>query len=129
MTRLLRLERGVSGRGATAFPKLSALAALAELGVVDLEHLATEELVQGPTMVETIKPLIAAGWVEKQVDSGDRRRVQLRLTPKGRKHLHAEQKRLNALLNVLEPRELQALTRATGILRDLTFSSTSEATE
>lgn len=116
ITRVLRAQR-TQNPTEVPFPKLSALAVLAEHGVRDLEGLAQEEFVSGPAMVETVKPLILTGLIEKAVDEADRRRILLKATPDGRRQLGLERERLDGMIAALSKRDRTALARAAGILQ------------
>lgn len=77
------MRQGEQRAGATG-QQLSAIAAISEFGKDRLHLLASHEGVSRPTMSRLVNTLEARGWIEKQVDDGDRRIPKLSVTDAGR---------------------------------------------
>ncbi|MEA3017984.1 MAG: hypothetical protein QOI38_2706 [Sphingomonadales bacterium] len=86
--RLLRLARQSRGKAPHA-PHLPLLAAIAAAGPLSLAALAAREGVRPPTMSRSVERLVAAGFVSRETDPGDRRRVRIAATEAGRSLLAA----------------------------------------
>lgn len=88
-----------------------------------LTDLAEQQAVSSPTMSNTISTLVDRGWVQRQRDPDDRRKVWLTLTPGGSQMLdnmsqHAE-KQVSQLLIDLTPQERDTLAQGLTILHQV----------
>ncbi len=86
-----------------------------------LTELARAQAVRPSTVSRAVRSLSDQGWVAVERDSTDRRRVWIRLTPKGRKTLRRLQlratARLGRRLTPLSPEERVLLAQAMDLLR------------
>lgn len=78
-----RKMRQVEQRAGATGQQLSAIAAISEFGKDRLHLLANHEGVSRPTMSRLVNTLEARGWVQKNVDEGDRRTPKLSVTNAG----------------------------------------------
>ncbi|MEW6059053.1 MAG: MarR family transcriptional regulator [Actinomycetota bacterium] len=125
VTRLARRLRQQAEPGITQ----SCLAALATIdvhGPMTIGDLCAHEQVQPPTMTRVVASLVTSGFVERETDAGDRRVAWVRTTADGRKVLQRSRKRKEAFLakrlRALEPRQLETLEEAVGILEQFVES-------
>ncbi len=111
----------VKGEGQAMFPAQSyrLLGMLAQRPYT-LTELARAQAVRPSTVSRAIRSLSAQGWVTVERDPTDRRRVWIRLTPKGRKALRRLQlqaaARLGRRLAPLSPQERALLAQAMDLL-------------
>ena len=84
---LLRRARRVDSESHLPAPQLSALSVIVYGGPIALGALAGAEQVRPPTMTRLVAAMEAAGLVERETDTEDRRVVRIRATPKGRRIL------------------------------------------
>ncbi len=91
----------------------------AEKGIA-LKDLAAHQGVTASTMSLTVDRLVAGGWVIRERDARDARRVHLRLTAAGERMKQAstvlDAQLVRALLNRLTPEQRQAAVDGLGIL-------------
>jgi DNA-binding MarR family transcriptional regulator len=82
---------------------------------VGMKTLAEASLQDAATMTAIVERLVRRGWVVRRRSAGDRRRVAVRLTPRGRALLRAVPRRLDLrwrrALRRLSPGEQAALLR------------------
>jgi DNA-binding MarR family transcriptional regulator len=119
---LRRLRRQDDASGVTA-PHLSALSVLVFGGPCTLGELASAEQVTPPSITRIAGKLEAAGMVERQVDSTDRRVVRVSATERGREVLlEGRRRRLEDLTTRLRPLDaasLATLERAAGLIEQI----------
>ncbi len=119
---LRRIRRSDEAMGLSP-SKASALSVLVFGGPCGLGALAAAEQVTAPSMSRTVAALEATGHVRREVDAHDRRAVVLHATPKARRVLDRGRRlRVESLvreLRVLAPGDVEALERATEVLRRL----------
>ncbi len=86
-----------------------------------LTELARAQAVRPSTVSRAIRSLSVQGWVAVERDPADRRRVWIRITPKGRRTLRRLQlraaARLGRRLASLNPEERMVLARAMDLLQ------------
>lgn len=124
---LLRLNRSLRHEGydlGVTSTQSTLLAAIHRSPGIGLGDLATQEHISAPTLVNHIDNLEKAGFVERsRGDTGDRRRVGLRLTPAGLKVWHKLRERrtawLTSRLATLAPEDLAAIASAIEPLQQL----------
>jgi DNA-binding MarR family transcriptional regulator len=120
---LLRRVRRVDDASGLSPARLSALSVLVFGGASTVGRLAAAEQVRSPTMTRLVQELEAEGLVRRIPSASDRRVVQVRATPKGKRLLLAARRRrvasLRGLLAGLEPEQLAVLDGATSLLEDL----------
>jgi DNA-binding MarR family transcriptional regulator len=120
---LLRRVRRVDDASGLSPARLSALSVLVFGGPSTVGRLAAAEQVRSPTMTRLVQELEAEGLVRRIPSASDRRVVQVRATPKGKRLLLAARRRrvasLRGLLAGLEPEQLAVLDGATSLLEDL----------
>ncbi|MFP3943054.1 MAG: MarR family winged helix-turn-helix transcriptional regulator [Alphaproteobacteria bacterium] len=113
---LLRSLRTEDQRSGVSGPKLSVLSVLVFGGPASLSELAEAEQVRRPTMTQLVNTLEMEGMVRKRPGGGDRRRVRVEATAKGRRLLEAgRNRRLSELagrFEALSARDRAALLRA-----------------
>lgn len=103
--------------------RLSALSVVAYGGPVTVGDLARRERVAVPTISRIVQALVQDGLVVRETRAGDRRVVQLAVTPRGRRVM--EQGRARRILRLagelrrLAAEELRTLEKAVGILERL----------
>ena len=89
------------------------LAELEEFGPIRVGDLAAADRVSQPTATAAVQKLVERGWVERSTQHGDRRAVQVSLTPAGRRVLYQTRQAVaDALLPrlvALDPGTLRAL--------------------
>lgn len=123
VTRLARRLRQEAEAGIT-LSMLSALSSAERQGPLTMRELCAAEQVQPPTMTRIVAALVGAGLVVREADADDGRVARVRVTPEGRRLLERSRRRKEAFLATalgsLEPRELDALGEAAGILERLT---------
>jgi MarR family transcriptional regulator, organic hydroperoxide resistance regulator len=87
---------------------------------IPLKELAAHQGVTASTMSLTVDRLVAGGWVVREKDTRDARRVQLRLTAAGERMKQAstvlDPELVQALLDRLTPQQRQAAVDGLGIL-------------
>ena len=105
---LLRRARRVDSESHLPAPQLSALSVIVYAGPITLGALAGAEQVRPPTMTRLVAAMEAAGLVERETDTEDRRVVRIRATPKGRRILEDGRDRRIAVI----AESLAALTGA-----------------
>ena len=117
LLRRVRKEDASTGEGPA---RLSALSVLVFGGPMTLGQLAAAEQVRPPTMTRIVTGLEKSHLAERQRDSGDARRVQIRATAKGIKLLQRGRQRriayLAAQLRDLGAVELSQLSGAVEVL-------------
>ncbi len=110
----------------------SVLIILAE-GPCILSDLAEQQAVSLPTMSNTISTLVERGWVQRQRDIADRRKVWLALTSAGLAILNEMSqhalRRVNELLIPLSQTERQTLAEGLTVLHRLFGVSTGHTQE
>ena len=88
-----------------------------------LSQLSEHERVSLPSMNRTVNALVAAGYVEREPSTHDRRKVLLRLTDSGTELVRETRRRRDEWLYVrlarLTPAARRALAAAAPILREL----------
>lgn len=113
-------DRNIAGFGLTT-PQFGAVECLGHLGPLTLGELCRKMLVSGGNMTVVVDNLEKEGLVERIRDTGDRRKILVRLTPKGKRLFdkifikHAEY--ITGLASVLTPDEqgrLDALLKKLG---------------
>lgn len=87
VTRLSRRLRQQSADPVVTPTLLSALSTIDKQGEVSLGRLAALESVQPPSITRVVVRLEELGYVVREVDSNDRRSVQVSLTETGRERL------------------------------------------
>jgi DNA-binding MarR family transcriptional regulator len=122
VVRMYRRLRQEDGPDATP-SQMSALASLLRLGPLTLGELAAVERVRPPTMTRIVAALEEAGMVERQPDQHDRRVTRVTVSPAGDAFAARTRARRNAFLAArlaeLDQADLDALTRAVGVLERL----------
>jgi DNA-binding MarR family transcriptional regulator len=122
VVRMYRRLRQEDGPDATP-SQMSALASLLRLGPLTLGELAAVERVRPPTMTRIVAALEEVGLVERQPDQRDRRVTRVRVSPAGDAFAARTRARRNAFLAArlaeLDQADLDALTRAVGVLERL----------
>jgi DNA-binding MarR family transcriptional regulator len=122
VSRLARRLRQQAERGVSA-SQLSVLATIDRHGSMTLSSLASHERVTPPTITATVGRLEAAGLVDRQIDTDDRRVSRISLSREGRRFLESTRSRKNAYLTKrlarLDDDERATLERAAEILERL----------
>lgn len=117
---LLRRVRAADAESQLSASRLSALSVLVYSGPRTVGELAAAEQVAAPTMSRLITALERDGYVSRQSDSADGRRVRVVVTPMGVRALTESQRRrvnrLAELLDGLDPAHREAVLEATAIL-------------
>jgi DNA-binding MarR family transcriptional regulator len=115
--RRVRKQDAATGEGPA---RLSALSVLVFGGPCTLGQLAAAEQVKPPTMTRIAAGLKRSGLAQIATDPKDKRRIQIRATPKGTRLLQAGRRRrieyLAQQLGGLGEAELSTLAEATEIL-------------
>lgn len=107
-------DRNIAGFGLTT-PQFGAIECLGHLGPMTIGQLCKKMLVSGGNMTVVVDNLEKAKLVERVRDTIDRRKILVRLTPKGRRLFqkifseHAEH--IAALTSVLTAEEQEELSR------------------
>ena len=126
VARLSRRLRQEANEGATP-SQLAALATIERNGPITLGDLAGHERVRPPTMTRIVAGLEETGLVRREIDPGDRRVARVTITPDGARLLARSRTRkdafLAAMLDHLEPDELEVVERAVPILERLVEKS------
>ena len=122
LVRRLRLERADE---ALSLFKLSILGILYRKGPVTATDLATRESIRPQSLTRLLASLEKRGFVSRQPDKRDRRRLLITLTAEGKKALAADVRRKEAWLSkkmkqALSPDECGLLLRASRLLDRLT---------
>jgi DNA-binding MarR family transcriptional regulator len=103
-----------------SMPRFRILAFLHRHEGATLSDVATHAGLMRPTMSKAVDALVRDGWVSRQVDPRDRRRVRLALTGKGRERIDAKRRQVNAVLAerlaMLGARERGMIVRAMRVL-------------
>ena len=125
LVRRLRLERADE---ALSLFKLSILGILYWKGPVTATDLATRESIRPQSLTRLLASLEKRGFVSRQPDGKDRRRLLISLTAEGKKALLADIRRKEGWLNkemqrVLSPNERRLLLQAFRLLDRLTEES------
>ncbi len=121
IVRRLRLERS---DGALSLFKLSILGILYREGPVTATVLAAREQIRLQSLTRLLASLERRGYVSRQPDKRDRRRLLITLTPAGKKALAADVHKKEAWLagrmeRTLSPDEQKLLLRASRLLDHL----------
>jgi DNA-binding MarR family transcriptional regulator len=86
-----------------------------------ISELAAEQSVSLPSTSSSIGVLVARGWVKRERDASDRRKVVVELTPTGKEVVAAieaqAQARVAALVASLSDRDCERLSEGLAILR------------
>jgi DNA-binding MarR family transcriptional regulator len=122
LVRRLRLERDDE---ALSLFKLSILGILYRKGPVTATDLATRENIRPQSLTRLLAFLEERGFVSRQPDEEDRRRLLITITAEGKKALSADFRRKEAWLTkemerVLSPDEHRLLLQASHLLDRLT---------
>lgn len=108
MRRLSVVELGVT--------QTAVIGRLGQRSPQGIGQLAVAEGVRLPTMTEVVKRLEAQGWVSRSRAAGDHRRVEVRITPAGRRLIATAGRRraayLSPLIDGLPPEQRAALEAA-----------------
>ena len=127
VTRLHRLLRQHSA-GDLTLTQSSALASVNKHGPLTLGDLAAAEQVSPPTITNVVGKLERAGYVERTIDTHDRRVCRVSITPAGQDHLLAIRESRTAWLATrlaeLEPDDLARLTDVLDLLEHLSAEPT-----
>ena len=114
-------------RAEYSFPvaQASVLSRLDREGAQTASGLAAAERVRPQSMAQTLAELETAGLIERRPDPGDRRRMQVELTEKGRERVLEERGRREdwlaaAIAAELSPEEQRTLLDAVPLLQRLT---------
>lgn len=118
--RLLRMARRDPGGDGISPPRLSALSVLAFGGPMSLAELAAAEEVRAPTMSRVVEALVKDGFVTRDADPANRRKVRIAATEEGRRRLEAgregQVRALRERLRRLADSEQRALARGVEVL-------------
>jgi DNA-binding MarR family transcriptional regulator len=122
LVRRLRLERDDE---ALSLFKLSILGILYRKGPVSATDLATREHIRPQSLTRLLAFLEKRGFVSRQPDEADRRRLLITITAEGKKALARDVRRKEAWLarvmeRVLSPAERELLFQASRLLDRLT---------
>ncbi len=122
LVRRLRLERADE---ALSLFKLSILGMLYRKGAVTATDLAAREHIQPQSLTRLLSFLEERGFVSRQPDETDRRRLLITITAEGKKALSADVRRKEAWLarvieQALSPDERELLFHASRLLDRLT---------
>jgi len=120
LLRAVRVEDKASGLSG---PRLSALSVLVFGGPRPMSALAAAEQVQPPTISRLVRELERDGLVERVRDVADRRVLQVRATPLGRRLMEEGRRRrvarLAAALEGLPPADRKLLARSADLIQRL----------
>ena len=118
--RLLRRAGEADRASSLSAARLSALSTLVYSGSKSVGELAGAEQVTAPTMSRLVTGLEREGYVSRESDAADARRVRVSPTPEGVRALNeARQRRveeLTALLAEVDPSSRETVLEATKIL-------------
>lgn len=122
LVRRLRLERNDE---ALSLFKLSILGVLYRKGPVTATDLATQEHIRPQSLTRLLASLDKRGFVSRQPDGADRRRLLIAITAEGKKALIRDVRKKEAWLarvmeRVLSPVERELLFQASRLLDRLT---------
>jgi MarR family transcriptional regulator, 2-MHQ and catechol-resistance regulon repressor len=96
--------------------EFAVLQQLSESGPTPMVRLSDENLVTKAAVTAIVDEMEAKGLVRRARDSSDRRVVNVRMTPAGKKLFVVARRRhqqiVNAFVSMLEPEELRALVRS-----------------
>lgn len=121
-----RMMRQAEQRAGATGQQLSAIAAISEFGKDRLHLLANHEGVSRPTMSRLVKTLEARGWIEKHVDTGDRRTPRLSVTNTGRTILvESCEERTQILMALMEGLNDEECFSLSACIRKLSVGSSS----
>ncbi len=91
-------------------------------GAMTVKEIAANMATTSSAASQFVDHLVTRGWVEREADESDKRKVWLRLTADGQiqlKHIRQEKvKRFGELFKNITDEELEALVRVTGKLAD-----------
>jgi DNA-binding MarR family transcriptional regulator len=100
-------------------------------GPCTMSELARFQAVSLPTISRSVDMLVRRGWVDRWIDTQDRRQTMARLTPSGKKMLaHIKQRTERQVTRTLSPLtapEREALMSALNTLRRVLVESGDEA--
>ncbi|HEU5220012.1 MAG TPA: MarR family transcriptional regulator [Gemmatimonadales bacterium] len=117
---LRRLRKQDEAIGLTA-ARTSALSVVVFGGPVTIGRLAEAEQVSGPTITRMLAGMERDGLLKRTRDTGDRRVIWIKPTPKGTRLLHeGRRRRVEALAHDLEalgPGDLAVLVRAAELIQ------------
>ena len=118
LVRRMRVERADE---ALSLYKISILGMLYRKGAVTATELATLEHIRPQSLTRLLASLEKRGFVLRQPDRADRRRLLITLTPEGKKALGADIRKKEAWLargmeRTLSPDERELLLRASRLL-------------
>jgi DNA-binding MarR family transcriptional regulator len=120
---LLRRVRSADRASGVGPAQLSALSVLVFGGQVSLGDLAAAEQVKPPTMVRIVQALNTAGLVTANPNQGDRRKLVISATARGRElMLRARKRRVRALAELIacaSQKQQEQLRDAVTIIRQL----------
>lgn len=121
--RLARRLRGEKSVDDLSDPQFSVLGGLYKEGSATLRALAERDRVSAPSMNRTVNCLEEAGYVTRETDAADRRKVTIALTEAGHTTVTETVRKRDAWitqqLRALTPDERDTLTRAAEIMRRL----------
>ena|SRR5947209_6882749 len=106
--------------------QVKALHVLGEGGALTVGALAERQHIKLPAASVLADNLVQAGFVERSEDPDDRRRVQLRLTPRGEEIVrrpHETGELIRGWMEELEPEEVRALARGLKALAEAASSA------
>ena len=123
LARRLRAEKADDG---LTDGQTTVLGVLAVRGAQTLSQLSEIERVTLPSMNRTVNALVAAGYVERQTSTDDRRKVLLSLSPAGNTVVRETRRRrdewLCGRLETLAPAQCRALSEAAVVMQGLAES-------
>ncbi len=121
--RILRRVREADAESELSTARLSALSTLVYDGPSSVGELAAAERVTAPTMSRLVTALERAGYVTRESDSADARRVQVLPTQAGIEALSSARRqrvdRLAGLLDGMEGASQEAVLAATELLEEV----------
>ena len=117
---LLRRVRAANAESALSAARLSALSVLVYSGPRTVGELAAADQVTAPTMSRLVTALEREGYVRRESDADDGRRVRVVVTPEGVRALNEARRRrverVAELLDGIDPDRRRTLAEATEIL-------------
>jgi DNA-binding MarR family transcriptional regulator len=121
IVRLVRRMRLEQADEALSLFKLSILGILYRIGAMTATELATREHIRPQSLTRVLASLEKKGFISRQSDEADKRRLLIALTVKGRKALAADVRRKEAWLTkemerALSPEEQRLLLQASRLL-------------
>jgi DNA-binding MarR family transcriptional regulator len=126
VARLYRRLRSEKGEEALGDTHVSVLNLLARQGPHTLSELSDVEHVTAPSMNQTVNYLQDAGWVDRQKDPNDGRKILITASPKGTAVVLELKRRRHAWLGerleTLTHDERRTLLEASRILRNISDS-------